>query len=160
MHHAQFSIKRIVLAASLVALAGTAMAQTAPVPPAGDARPHQAREHVRKDPAQRAERLKQALHITPEQEPAWNVFTASMLPAGPRAERPDRAERRAMTTPQRIEHMRAMQAKRTEAMERRAEATLRLYAALTPEQQQVFDQRTAGPRHHHHGMPPRPGHKG
>jgi Spy/CpxP family protein refolding chaperone len=75
-----------------------------------------------------------------------------------------------MTTPQRIEHMRAMHAKRSAEMERRAEATLRLYGALTPEQQQVFDQRMAmGPRHgpggpghgpHHRGTPPQPEHKG
>lgn len=175
MTRSLFSLRRIVLAGSLAALGAAAMAQTPPAsPPPADAPARQAREHARPDPAKRMERrearLRQDLKITAEQEPAWNQFTASMLPPGPPPERPDRDAFRKMTTPQRIEQMRAMHAKRSAEMERRAEATLRLYGALTPEQQQVFDQRMAmGPRHgpggpghgpHHRGMPPQPEHKG
>ncbi|KQP49507.1 Spy/CpxP family protein refolding chaperone [Pseudorhodoferax sp. Leaf274] len=173
MTRSLFSLQRIVLASSLAVLGATAMAQTPPAPPpAADAPAQHAREHARPDPAKRMERresrLKQDLKITAEQEPAWNVFTASMLPPGPpQGDRPDREALRKMTTPQRIEHMRAMHAARSADMERRAEATLRLYAALTPEQQQVFDQRMAmGPRHgpghgpQHRGAPPRPEQKG
>jgi len=164
MTRSLFSLQRIVLAGSLAALGAAAMAQTPPAaPPPVDAPARHAREHARTDPAQRMERrearLKQELKLTAEQEPAWNQFTASMLPPGPPPERLDREAIRKMTTPQRIEHMRAMHAKRSAEMERRAEATLRLYSALTPEQQRVFDQRMAmGPRHgpHHHGMPPKP----
>lgn len=156
------SFKRFALAASLAGLAATAMAQTPPAP-ASDAPARQAKEH-RHDPAQRQamreqrqDKLKQELQITAAQEPAWHAYTASMLPPAPKADRPDREALRKMTTPQRIERMRALQAERHAAMEQRAEATLRLYGALTPEQQQRFDQRTGmgpghGPqRHPHHG---------
>ncbi|WP_326535338.1 Spy/CpxP family protein refolding chaperone [Pseudorhodoferax sp.] len=163
MTRSLLSLRRFVLAGSLAGLAAAAMAQTPPAPPpAADAPARHAREHARPDPAQRQAqreaRLKQELKITAAQEPAWNVFTASMLPPAPKADRPDRDALRKMTTPQRIERMRAMHAERSAEMERRAEATLRLYAALTPEQQQVFDQRMAmGPRHgpHHRGAPQR-----
>ncbi|HVR49630.1 MAG TPA: Spy/CpxP family protein refolding chaperone [Pseudorhodoferax sp.] len=161
------SFKRIVLAGSLAGLAAAALAQapsTSAAPP--DATARQVRDAGRPDPAQRLAqreaRLKQELQITAEQEPVWNLYTASMLP-GPRAGRMDPDTLRKLNTPQRIEHMRAMQSERAAAMERRADATLRLYGALTPQQQALFDQRTAmGPRspHPHHGMPPRPEHKG
>lgn len=158
------SFQRIVLACSLAGLAATAMAQapTAGTVPA-DATARQVRD-ARPDPAQRLAqreaRLKQELQITSEQEPVWNLYTASMLP-GPRPERMDPDTFRKLTTPQRIEQMRAMQSERAAAMERRADATLRLYAALTPQQQALFDQRTAmGPRGPHHGRPHRPEHKG
>lgn len=170
MTRSLFSFKRIVLASSLAALSAAAMAQTPPAPPApAEAQARHAREHARHDPAQRQAkreaRLKQALQITPAQEPAWNVFTASMLPEARKPERMDRKALRDMTTPQRIDHMRARNAERTAAMERRAEATLRLYSALTAEQQQLFDQRMAmGPRHgpqqHHHRGGARHEHKG
>lgn len=170
MTRSLFSFKRIVLASSLAGLAAAAMAQTPPAPPApAEAQARHAREHARPDPAQRhaqrEARLKQALQITPAQEPAWNVFTASMLPDARKPARVDRQALREMTTPQRIEHMRARMAERTAAMERRAEATLRLYSALTAEQQQVFDQRMAmgprhGPKHEHHRGKPRHEHKG
>lgn len=172
MTRSLFSLRRIVLATSLAALGATAMAQTPPpsAPPA-DAPAWRAGEHVRPDPAKRMERrearLKQELKITAEQEPAWNQFTASMLPPAQPKERLDREAWRKLTTPQRIERMRTMHAERSADMERRAEATLRLYGALTPEQQQVFDQRMAmgpghGPHHgpHHRGMPPKPESRG
>lgn len=167
MTRSLFSFKRFVLASSLAGLAAATMAQTVATPPtAADAPARHAREHHRADPAQRLAqreaRLKQELKITADQKPAWNVFTASLLPPGPKADRPDREALRKMTTPQRIEHMRTVHAQRAAAMESRAEATLRLYAALSPAQQQVFDERMAtGPRHgpqhpHHRGAPPRP----
>lgn len=161
------SFKRIVLAGSLAGLAAAAFAQapsTNAAPP--DATARQVRDAGRPDPAQRlAQReakLKQELQITAQQEPVWNLYTASMIP-GPRAGHMDHDTLRKLNTPQRIEHMRAMQSAHAAAMDRRADATLRLYAALTPQQQALFDQRTAmGPRppHAHRGMPPRPEQKG
>lgn len=169
MTRSPFSFKRLVLASSLAGLAVAAMAQTPPTaPPAPDAPARHAQEHARHDAhkhrasaEQRQARLKEALKITAAQEPAWNVYTASLLPPGPRdrAGRPDREALKAMTTPQRIEHLRAMQAARAAEMERRTDAVLRLYAALTPEQQKLFDERGGmgmgmgmgphhGPRHH------------
>lgn len=114
---------------------------------------------------QHLEQLKARLQLTPEQEPAWRAYQARMAPPerqadGYRGERPDLAT---MTTPQRIEHLKAGQARRQAAHEQRMEATLSFYRVLSPAQQQVFDQATVpgfmraglpGPHRHGHG----PGH--
>lgn len=181
MSRIPFSFKHVLLAGAMTGLAATALAQTPPAaPPAGDATAPQAREHrhqrpadaqrQRPDPAQwaakreqRTAQLKQELGITAEQEPAWHAFTASMLPPAPPA-RPDHEALRNMTTPERIERMRTLRDARAAEMDQRAEAVLRLYAALTPEQQQKFDRRhdaalDAGPHpgpRPHRGTPPRP----
>jgi hypothetical protein len=56
---------------------------------------------------------------------------------------PDRAEMDKLTTPERIDKMRAMHkehmAKMETAMDQRAEATKTLYAALSAEQKKIFD---------------------
>ncbi len=152
-----FSFQRIVLAAGLAGLAATSMAQTPAAPTVAEPAARHAKEH-RHDPAQRQamreqrqDKFKQELQITAEQEPAWHAYTASMLPPAPKADRPDREALRKMTTPQRIERLRALHAERHAAMEQRAQAVLRLYAALTPEQQQRFDQRAALGMGHGHG---------
>lgn len=158
------SFKHLVLSGLLAGVAATAMAQPAPAAPAEapTAKPIRAGEHGQRHDhakfqarvAERQAALKTQLKITAEQEPAWNVYTASQLPAAGKTPRPDREALRAMTTPERIQHMRAHQAERQAAMNQRADATLRLYAALTPEQQKLFDTRSglhAGGDRHGHG---------
>jgi periplasmic protein CpxP/Spy len=88
--------------------------------------------------------LKAALKITAAQESAWTTFTAAMTPpANSMAQRPNREEMAKLTTPERIDKMKAM---RTEhhavmsvEMDKRADAVKAFYATLTPEQQKVFD---------------------
>lgn len=153
----RISFKHMVLSGLLAGVAATAMAQPAPVAPAEApmaqptkpaeraAHPHGLRHDPAKFQAKMAERqaaLKSQLKITAEQEPAWNVYTASRLPLAGKGPRPDREALRSMTTPERIEQMRKHQAERQAEMDRRADATLRLYAALSPEQQKLFDART------------------
>lgn len=94
--------------------------------------------------------LKAQLKITPAQESAWTTYTSAMAPpADLMAKRPDPAELAKLTTPERIDKMKALRAQHmsemTAAMDKRGEATKALYAALTPEQQKAFD--TSGPRH-------------
>ena len=110
-------------------------------------------QHQRMDPArmqqmmaQRQAELKARLKITASQEAAWNAYVASMQPpAGmgqrmdPQARKKMHEEMAALTTPQRIDRMNAMKAGREAAMASRQEATKAFYAALTPEQQAVFD---------------------
>ncbi len=153
----RISFKHMVLSGLLAGVAATAMAQPAPVAPAEApmvqptkpaeraAHPHGLRHDPAKFQAKMAERqaaLKSQLKITAEQEPAWNVYTASRLPLAGKGPRPDREALRSMTTPERIEQMRKHRAERQAEMDRRADATLRLYAALSPEQQKLFDART------------------
>ncbi|KQP12003.1 Spy/CpxP family protein refolding chaperone [Pseudorhodoferax sp. Leaf267] len=163
----RISFKHMVLSGLLASVAAAAVAQPAPAATSNAPMAQPAERGARKpmphhDPAQMqarmAERqaaLKSQLQITPAQEPAWSAFTASLQRPAHAGPRPDRDALRSMTTPQRIELMRARHSERQAAMERRADATLRLYAALTPEQQKVFDAQRGprdgghGPRGHH-----------
>jgi protein CpxP len=108
--------------------------------------------------AQRQARLKQILQITPAQEGAWSTWIASRQ-AGKSFQRGQRAEFAQLTTPERIDRMRALRAARVAEADRRGEATKAFYAALTPAQQKAFDalqvergsRRGAGHRAHHRG---------
>jgi protein CpxP len=153
--------KPLVVASLLAGLAGVAGAQTPP--PAGPGGPggpaaHGMRElGHRMDPARMQERmakrqaaLKQKLQISAAQEGAWTAWTTAMQPpAG--MKRPDRAEFEKLTTPERIDRMRALRTERMAAMDKRADATKTFYAALTPEQKKVFDAETARRGHRGHG---------
>ncbi len=145
-------------AAMFAAATAPSFAQTtAPAPAAAtasapaDAKPAHRGHHDRKQrmtPEQRQERMakhaeafKQKLKITADQEPAWTAFQQAMQPK----DRPDHArldpkDMDKLTTPERIDRMRAMHAQRTAEMDRRGEAVKTFYAALKPEQQKVFDQ--------------------
>ncbi|MDI1271162.1 MAG: Spy/CpxP family protein refolding chaperone [Polaromonas sp.] len=158
------SVQSLVLAGIMATAALAATAQTvAPAAPATAGAPAKAGGHHgdrmgRHDPAQMQARiakhqadLKAQLKLTPAQEGAWTNFTASMQPPVHGA-RPDRAAMKAefdkLTTPERIDKMRALRAQRmTEmnaAMDKRGEATKTFYAALSPEQQKVFDSQRMG----------------
>jgi hypothetical protein len=151
--------KHLVTCALLAGTGVAAYAQTPPAAPAG-AQGH----HQRHDPAQRqaffAKRmadLKQKLQIQPNQEPAWTSFTNAMQPPA-RMQRPDPQALANMSTPDRIDQMRALRSQRTAEMDRRGEAAKAFYAQLTSEQKKTFDAETArlfthggGHRHHHNG---------
>lgn len=159
---------RHLIAAALMALGLAAGAQTTPAPaPATPGPGHHmdghhkhmmGRHHGRFDPAKMQERvakrqaaLKQQLQITPAQEGAWTAYTAAMQPPAAR-QRPDRAEFEKLTTPERIDRMRALRTARAAEMDKRADATKAFYTALTPEQKKVFDaQSFRGRRGGHHG---------
>lgn len=94
--------------------------------------------------------LKAKLKITAAQEGAWTTFSTAMKPAtnakGPMGMRHDpaqRAEMEKLTTPERIEKMRALrqghQTQMNAEMDKRADATKAFYAVLSSEQKAVFD---------------------
>ncbi len=150
------------VAAALLALGLAAGAQTpAPAAPGTGPAPMAREHHGRFDPARMQEHmarrqaaLKQKLQLTAAQEPAWNAYTSAMKPTA-NFQRPDRAEFAKLTTPERIDRMRAMHTARAAEMDKRADATKAFYAALTPEQKKVFDAETArghrGGAMRHHG---------
>ncbi|MCX7276157.1 MAG: Spy/CpxP family protein refolding chaperone [Burkholderiales bacterium] len=138
------AFKSLVLAGMLATAGHAAFAADAPPPPPQGPGAGPGMAHM--DPAKMHDRmlkhmaaLKAKLQLTSAQEPAWTTFTASMQPAAPMGPRPDHAEMAKLTTPERIDKMRAMRAERDAAMDKRADATKAFYAALTPEQQKVFD---------------------
>lgn len=147
-------------------------------PAAQNARPHHGEHRMgehrmgQRDPAKmqawmakRQAEMKAKLKITPAQEGAWTAFTAAMQPPARMMgdERPmagQRAELDKLTTPERIDKMKAMRTQRmTEMnaeMDKRGDATKAFYAVLSPEQQKTFDaeHRKMGEEHRgrgHHG---------
>lgn len=145
------------LAAGLCAslgVAAIAQTQTSPAPAAGpQAQQIQQGERGMRDPARAEQRkarmqermakrlgeLKAQLRITPAQEGAWTTWTSALQPARANFQRPDRAEFARMTTPERIDRMRALRAARNAEMDKRLEATKTFYASLSSEQKAVFD---------------------
>ena len=85
--------------------------------------------------------LHDKLKLTAQQEPAWKKF-AAIKPLADPANRPDPDEMQKLNAPQRLEkgleHLKAMEAKLTEHLA----ALKEFYAALTPEQQKIFDEQT------------------
>jgi protein CpxP len=154
-----FSTRRLnttaVAAALLAALALPALAQPAPADAAAPAVAQSAAPHAHKDRKEmqdrkemrkqrgehmqrRAADLKAKLQLTPEQEGAWTTFTDAMKPQQ-RGAQLDWKGMRDLTTPERIDRMRAMRAQRDAEMDRRGEAAKAFYAQLNPAQQKTFD---------------------
>ncbi len=144
--------KQLLAAGLLAAFGLSAFAQTpAPAPAVrGGPEAHQAQRGQHMDPAKRQElrkirmerrlaAIKLKLQIGAAQEAAWNAWTAAIKPAGTPRPRIDRAEFERMTTPERIDRMRALRTARAAEMDRRAEATKTFYAALSADQKKVFD---------------------
>ena len=168
----KYARQSLLVAALLASLAGgSVLAQATP----GAAQEQQQKQpraehrHGPKDPAERQARfdkrmseLKQKLQITPVQESTWNSFVQAMKPPAQPPQRLDREAPARMSTPERIDQMRALRAERMAEMDRRGEATKNFYATLTPEQKKTFDEQALrGPRghgmhrgggmHRHHG---------
>ena len=140
----------LVLATTVFASAGAALAQMGPGSmgnPPGPARMEGQREHAQQQRQARVQQhladLQRQLQLQPQQEAAWSHFAQSMQPPANPPARPDRASWEKMTTPERIDRMQALHAEHDVLMKQRAEATKALYAALSPEQQKTFDAHTA-----------------
>lgn len=107
--------------------------------------------------AKRHADLKAKLKLTAEQEGAWTTFTTAMKPpAAMDHKRPDRAEMDKLSTPERIDKMRALRTERmaamNAAMDKRDDAVKTFYATLNADQKKVFDAEHArmGARHGEH----------
>jgi len=150
----QSGFKSLLLAGVLATAGFSTLAQPAgpdgaPPPMMGAGGPMGMRGHM--DPAKmeammakRHDALKAKLKLTPEQEGAWATFTAAMKPpARTDMKRPDRSELDKLTTPERIDKMRALRgehmAAMNSAMEKREDAIKTFYAALNADQKKVFD---------------------
>jgi Spy/CpxP family protein refolding chaperone len=159
--------KTLGLAGALALLTATAgYAQPPSAPPS--ARAQYDGQRTRPDPAQMAERraqhLRDTLQLRPDKDAALRAYIEASRPnvhrgeRGDRGERGERGEARAMTTPERLDRMRARMAEHQAAFERRAEATKRFYAQLSPSQQKAFD--ASGWQGGRHGRGGRDGHRG
>jgi periplasmic protein CpxP/Spy len=174
------NLGRVLLTGLLAASCAAAIAQTPPPapmpPPTGMRAPDAMRDggngpmggahpmgHM--DPAKmqammakRQAEMKAKLKITSAQEPAWTAFTSAMQPPaggmGWRQSPEQRAELAKLSTPERIDKMRALRTQRMAEMnamaDKRDDATKTFYAVLSPEQKAVFDAEHA--KRGHHGM--------
>ena len=161
------SIQSLVLTGLLASAGFATFAQTAPTPDAaarppmmGASGPRGGMEHGggymgmrgHVDPAKMEAMvakhhaaMKAKLKVTADQEVAWTTFTAAMQPpaAAMDHKRPDRAEMDKLTTPERIDKMRALRtqhmANDSAAMDKRDDATKAFYAVLSAEQKKIFD---------------------
>lgn len=150
------SLHRHLLTAGLLAsigLAAVAQTQTLPAPQTAPAAPEmmqghhphamdparleRMRAHRAEHMARRLGKLKEKLQISRGQEGAWEAWTAALQPA--QFQRPERGALARMTTPERIDRMKALRAQRTAEMDKRLDATKAFYAQLNPEQQKTFD---------------------
>lgn len=129
---------RLLIAGLTVALGLSAVARAQTPPDRPDpAQMEQRRARMHERMARHLAELKQKLQLAPGQEAAWTTWTATMKPAP--HQRPDRAEFEKLTTPERIDRMRALRAERNAEMDRRMDATKSFYAQLSAEQKTVFD---------------------
>ena len=158
------TLSGLVLAGLLTAMGGAAIAQTPPPGPAGmrapdamrDAPPadgkmgpmgHHDPANMQAMMAKRTAEMKAKLKITPAQEAAWTAFTTAMKPPaggmGWHQSPEQRAELDKLTTPERIDKMRALRIQRMSEMnamaDQRGEAAKVFYAQLSAEQKAVFD---------------------
>jgi len=113
--------------------------------------------------------LKGKLKLTPDQEGAWTTFSAAMTPLSMGRGMPvnDRADFDKLSTPERIDNLRAMREQRHTTMAtemgKREDATKAFYATLSAEQKKTFDAETLrvmkGMRRMHGDQPSGHGHE-
>jgi Spy/CpxP family protein refolding chaperone len=97
-----------------------------------------------------AKRLHEALKITPAQEGAWQAYLSALKSEMPRRGQFDRASFKDMPAPERMEKRIEMAKAHLARMESRLAATRTFYAALTPEQQKLFDEKAGHSGHRRH----------
>ena len=179
----KLSGKHLILTTLMATCGFAALAQnTTPTAPAAGAQPQMQDKMHRGDHSSMRERmfgnhqermakrqaeLKTKLKITPAQEGAWTTFTAAMKPPaggmmGMRHDPKVKADMDKLTTPERIDKMRALRAERMTTMNaemgKRGAATKAFYAVLSSEQKAVFD--AVSMRGGRHGMGGEHGEKG
>jgi hypothetical protein len=108
--------------------------------------PRTATDAKRRDPVafaqQRLARLKSKLAITAEQEPQWSAFTGTVLQQIEQFKAAHQGRQAAgRTAPERIDRQVAWMKERAAAFETVGQAAKTLYATLSPEQQQIADEK-------------------
>ena len=171
----KFSNKRLLLAGLIATLSFAATAQNVPTPAAPADKGSMVGMH-RGDPAKMQERmqahrqeratkrlaaLKAKLKISAAQEGTWTTFSTAVMPSatggmmGMRHDPKLKAEMDKLTTPERIDKMRALRQQRMTAMsaemDKRADATKAFYGTLSSEQKAVFDAVAMQGEHHGQG---------
>jgi hypothetical protein len=101
-----------------------------------DATPAEMKAHHEAMQKQHIEDLKIVLRLRPDQEAALTAFVASHEP---KVFERRLSDPKAMTTPQRLDEMARHEAEMAGEHEKHRQALAKFYAALSPDQQKVFD---------------------
>ncbi len=140
-----------VMAGVLLTGATATVSFAQPAPAAGPQKEMRQRMSPEERTAKRAEHLRATLQLRADQEPALRAFLDSgRKPDADRGKfREQRQAMAQMTTPQRLDQMKARMTERQARFDQRAAATKRFYAQLSPTQQKAFDalQSQRGGRH-------------
>jgi hypothetical protein len=93
------------------------------------------------------EQLHQALHLTPSQEGAWQLYrSASDVPDKAQSRRRAASSLfRTLDAPRRMDLVEAEMRQELVDLQHQSQVLKAFYAALSPEQQHVFDERTLPP---------------
>jgi hypothetical protein len=93
-------------------------------------------------------RLHDALNLSAQQEPAWSAYQGAIAQDPQQRARAEQAQMLMPTlpTPRRLALIRAQMQSDMEVFEQNTHAVLAFYAALSPEQQRIFDRETAQPQ--------------
>lgn len=131
--------RRLILGLIPAALALASFAHAQPAPPDARREPAAAEMTARHEALrkQHLEDLKTILRLRPDQEPALVAFLEAHRP--PARELRGPPEPKALTTPERLAEMSKREAEIAARRERMRQALTKFYAALSPEQQKVFD---------------------
>lgn len=154
---------RATLVSGLMAAGLVSAVYAAPPMPAGSAPDHGSMhgmhgmahggEHHREAVARRQAVLHDKLKLTGSQEAAWKTYIEAIKP--PQAEgrpgRPERAEWEKLSAPERLEKMLSMMKEREARMTTHLSAMKTFYAALSPLQQQIFNDNVGARMHGRHG---------
>jgi len=126
------------------------------------ARHQEKREQMRQARERHVAEFKHKLALSADQEPAWNALTEALQPGQRHARLGAGSPQdwKQLTTPERLDRMRALRVQRAAEFDRGADAVKAFYATLRPEQQQTFDAESGrlmarfgpGQRGHRHGM--------
>ena len=141
-----FSTLALLASLSTLALAGATQAQPAPGGPNAAPRAEfraQMQQRMTERRAERTKDLATVLRLRPDQMGALQAFIASQAPqrgAGDQVRgQGRRGDRGTLTTPQRLDEQARRGQDRQAMMQRRTQSLRTFYAALSPDQQQVFD---------------------
>jgi hypothetical protein len=92
-------------------------------------------------------RLHDALNLSPQQDQAWRAYQGAIAQDPQQRARGEQAQMLMPTlpTPRRLALIRAQMQSDMAVFEQNSQAVLAFYAALSPEQQRVFDRETSQP---------------
>lgn len=134
-------------------IASTAWVAAIPAQAQGHGHEDHMKPHMAKKMEKYQSDLKGKLRLTPEQEGAWRAFVdSSKHPAKMQMHHSNREAMAKLTTPERLDKMKAEHDARHQTMQahmkQREDATREFYKKLSAEQQKVFDAESLhGPEH-------------